>query len=327
MNEDDRSAHARLRQAFAAACAREGVRAAWRTGDLADGVEFEDQEGAPAALIRQHFGLELVAAGARADEIERLPREPGADEALVSRLATALDTAVRRIRVLLIEHNSYLSGGLPWVFGPADPVLVARGLSTYRYPKLAAVDVSATRASVRIRFAPGDLGAVTSSGFYVPTRIAGDFVATVRYELLEWQPGAATAAVALFAQDEPSLHRYYAQRNSEGTGAHAVLAHLDDLLLPGIPVAAPAGWFRVSRRGPLVQTWHRAAPDREFVLLGEIGGQPLEDLYLGAKIWSRHRSGALSAEFLALEIAGRVSSTQPAPPQTRPDPRDGTATS
>src|SRR5262245_16553065 len=84
----------RLCVAFAAACARENVRATLREAQHGLAVEFADQEEAPRDLILHHFGLELAAAGVGSDEILR-PRDD-LTEAHLQRLVQGLDTAIRR---------------------------------------------------------------------------------------------------------------------------------------------------------------------------------------------------------------------------------------
>ena len=313
----------RIADVFLRACQRESITAtATPRGNRLE-LAFVDQETAPASLILHHFGLELATAGVTSDE---LLRDDGPrDEAKLALQLAAVELAVRRIRVLLIEHNSYLSGGLPWVFPGGDAVLRARGLSVYRFPKLAAVAVTARGAAMRIAFAPGDLGAITSSGFYVPTRLAGDFEATVRYELPVWRPGPHTASVALFAQDEPSLHRYYSQRNSDPATPDAprVLANLEGRLWAGTQVRGSAGWFRLSRVASRVSAWHREAGASAFSLLGGVdsaAGNLAPDVYLGIKIWSPGSSDGLVADLHELTILGRTATEQPPLPVVRPDP-------
>ena len=69
-----------------------------------------------------------------------------------------------------------------------------RGLSIYRYPARAAVDVRPADDAIRITFHPGPLGAITSSGFYVPTLLRGDFSATIHYRIRRWRPGPRSPA-------------------------------------------------------------------------------------------------------------------------------------
>lgn len=312
---------ARIAEAFEDVCRREAIVATvQRHGDVLE-FAFADQETAPGSLILHHFGLELVAAGVAPSDVERVPADCTGAE--LERRVAAITTAVRRIRVLLIEHNSYLSGGLPFVFAGGPDRLRARGLCVYRFPKLAAVDVTAHGAAIRIAFAPGELGAITSSGFYVPTRFRGDFVATVRYELPVWRPGPHTAAVALFAQDEPSLHRYYSQRNSDPATPDAprVLANLEGALHPGVPVRGSAGWFRLVRRATTVTALHRGADDAAFRELGTVRSAAAPDLVFGCKIWSPGSSSGLVADLHDLVLDGALADEQAPEPALRPDPR------
>jgi len=324
LSEHNRDTKARWIAVFQTACEREGLTATIAAVPSGIFVHFAAQDAAPGELILHHFGLELSSAGARLEELLHPDPAITSDDSL--RIENAIDTALRRIRVLLIEHNSYLSGGLPWPFPGGADILRTRGLSIYRFPKLAAVDVTAREGTIRIAFAPGELGAITSSGFYVPTRVRGDFTVTARYELPVWRPGPHTASVALFAQDEPSLHRYYSQRNSDpmSQGASHVLANLEGALLRGQPVAGSAGWFRLVRRGGSVSAWHRGTDEVEFSALGRTpdpGALPAPDMYIGAKIWSPGRCEGLVADFSELTIEAEVPSEQPPMPELRPDPR------
>jgi hypothetical protein len=85
----------------------------------------------------------------------RLRPDPAAAEADVEAAQAAVRCAVGRLRTLLIELNSYLSGGLPWALGDAaDARLVQRGLAIYRFPAAAAVDVTGGTDCVRREPAP-----------------------------------------------------------------------------------------------------------------------------------------------------------------------------
>jgi hypothetical protein len=243
------------------------------------------------------------------------------DAAELDLACTAVAETLRRMRALLVELNSYLSGGLPWVFPGGHPTLRERGLAVYRYPCRAEVDVEPLGAGVRIAFREGPLGAVTSSGFYVPTRVRGDFRAEVRYELERWQPGERAACVALFVQDEPGVVRHYAQRTSHrGDGdAHAVLANFSDRLGEPYPCRGGAGRFRIERAGRRVRCWHRGAD--EWRLLGEHEEREAHDVFVGAKIWALEASGGLAARLDGLTIEGEIPTDQPPPVPVRPDPR------
>lgn len=308
-----------LLEAFAAACRREGVVASAAIEGDELRFAFAAQEAAPGELILAHFLPELRAAGAAVSPTGApLPRALAAR----AQLAQALGLAVRRIRILLIEHNSYMSGGLSCPFHDVPGLLRQRGLAIYRYPKSAAVSVATVGNAVRIDFAPGPLGPVTSSGFFLPINLAGDFTATLEYRLLRWQPGPRTASLALFAQDEPSLHRYYSQRSSDERAPerHFVFGNLGGQAGPHLPVEGSAGTFRLVRHGPVITAAHRVA-GAGYQDLHRLDRDPGADLLLGAKIWSSETSEGLCAELLDLQIIGQLAARQPMDPVVRPDPR------
>ena len=174
---------------------------------------------------------------------------------------------------------------------------------------------------VHIAFAPADLGEVTSSGFYLPTLFAGDFTVETDYVLGTWLPGSTDAACfALFAQNEASSLRYYAQRRSAGDGPAELLANFnnDDLSTPQ-PVTEPHGALRVQRRGDVVSCWHRA--EGEWMLLGEHRGDPADDVIIGSKIWSSGTAGTLEVELSDLHVDGEIPQDQIDAVPIRPDPR------
>jgi hypothetical protein len=309
----------RHRVAFAIVAAREKLAA--RIAENPARFEFDGQEGAGGALILEHFLLELGKQGIPAEAV--LAPAPGTDVCETERVLRGLEQALARVRTLLVEFNSYLSGGLPYVFATELSLLRERGLVVYRYPARAAVEVSADRArgSVRIAFAPGELGEVTSSGFFVPTRLAGDLEARVRYRLGTWSPGPDSACLALFAQNESSTLRYYAQLSAWGTPAR-LAAQASFRGETGEPrrIEAGPGELRLRRRGDTFAAWQRAAGG-EWLLLGERAGEPADELVLGCKIWSKVRCGGLEAELSELEIEGTPARDQGPPPAVRPDPR------
>ena len=308
----------RLRRAFSEACGDQDIRGSL-TGALgALDVSFAGQEGADAALMRHGFTEELRRAGVEWDE---LAGDGAPDEAALERYQIALRATLARMRVLLVELNSYISGGLAWVFPPAPEALSGRGLANYRFPARAAVDVTAQDDHVRIHVHEADLGEVTSSGFYVPAIVRGDFCATIRYRICAWQPGDAAVCMGLFAQDQPSGLRYYAMRRSSGERPHEVLANFSNQVFSDPqPAGNEEGWLRLERRGDLVTCSHRQGGD--WVILGEHRGDPPDDVLFGAKIWSSGRAGPFEAQLFDLQIEGELPSEQlPAVP-VKPDPRD-----
>jgi hypothetical protein len=310
----------RISAAFTAACAEAGIEAS--VTPVAGGLRFEfaDQQGIAAAMLQQHAVLELQKLHVSDDMLTR-PREDASEEE-VARLERAVREAVARVGSLMIAANSYLSGGLPWVFPGGAPLLRSRGLSTYRYPCRGATEVRADGEGIVIRFAAGALGTVTSSGFYVPTKLSGDFRATARYDLVDWRPGRRAASVALFAQDEAGQRRYYSQRNgaASGIGTHAALANLAGWLGPLRPVDSMSGWFCIERIGARVGAFHCGVDDR-FIALGDVTDDPNDELFVGAKVWSMEECDGLTVRISELTVEGDPAAAQPPMPEVREDPR------
>lgn len=308
-----------LRTAFAAKAAAERIEAVLTLEGERLALGFAGQEDARPEQLAEAFASELAAAGMDWDELRELAH---ADEAGLARRRAVLEHALARLRTLLVEYHSYMSGGLGWPFPGGSPALRARGLAIYRFPARAAVDVEADGTSVRIRFHPGALGEVTSSGIWVPTRVRGDFRATLAYELGLWRPGPEAASFALFAQDEPSTLRYYAQRRSAGDGAHELVANFTNTHFgQPIPVHDARGELRVERRGTSVRLSHRERG--AWTELGRHAGDPASDVVLGAKIWSGGSCDGLEARLLDLTIDGELPAEQIPPVPVRPDPRGG----
>jgi hypothetical protein len=285
-----------VERAFAAACARERIQA--RVARAAGRVTFEfaGQENAQPAQLLHHFELELRAAGVQPAQL--LAAEPAALDGLAR--------AVARMRTLLIEHNSFLEAGVPYVFAARDPVQRDAGLGLYRFPKAAAVALTWRPGAFRIAFAPGPLGEVTSSGFYLLARAAGDFTAEVRYGLELWQPGPDCACLGLFAQDARSTTRYYSQILSVAAPPRTwALASLEGAEGARVPVAGRTGWLRLGRRGTRMVAAHRDDGDPRWVPLGDRDAASGEPLHVGCKIWSKQSCGGLVAELTELRVGGR----------------------
>lgn len=310
----------RLRAAFERACREFEIRATLFGPAARMHLHFRGQENADSELIARVFQEELTNYGLAGGDLV-LPNAAMDDEA-VEEAARGLHATVARIRTLLIEHNSYLSGGVPYVFPTQDALLAERGLAVYRFPALADVEVAPSGEGMRIAFAPADLGKVTSSGFYVPTRVRGDFTVVARYRLGRWSPAGDSASLGLFAQDEPSERRYYAQRRSDTGGRrHEVLGNLAGKLFEPTPVRDGEGWFRLQRRGGKVTSWHRAVEEPDWRLLGEHQEDSPRDMIVGAKIWSSGPCEGLEAEILDLSIEAEIPADQPPHTAVRPDPR------
>jgi len=317
VHEDLAACGTRLVQAFESAARREDLRAGFVGPPALARVDFAAQEGVAAPLLRWHFDAEMQRLGA-------VPSEWCVAHAwtpqVEARLAAALAATAGRLRTKLIESNSYLSGGLPWVFATGDEVLRQRGLARYRYPKLAAVAVDAEPAGVRIAFAPGPLGPVVSSGFFVPTHLRGDFSVEIDYALPRWSSGPDSACFGLFFQNDLSTGRYYAQRTRSAAGDDTVLGSFDGHLTPSVPVRAARGALRLVRQGRTVTAWHREDQD-EWRELGRTDAATADDGIVGAKVWSKVSCDGLEAEVTALRLHATVAEGQGPPVPVRPDPR------
>lgn len=284
-------------------------------------LAFAGQEDAPPELIEQHFRRELADAGVRVRGPLLWPAELCRDAGARQRCAAAFAHALLRLRVLFVEYNSHLSGGLPWPFPGGCERLRARGLTFYRYPRRAPVDVAAVGSAMRIAFGVGELGAVTSSGFYVPTRLQGDVVLTIRYVLRQWHSGPDSACLGLFLQNEASTARYYAQIASTAAAPELRVAAAG---LQGEVVGHRAtdgdGWLRLVRTGGEVVAFHRPAGSDGFTELGRCAATG-DALVAGCKIWSKVRTDGLVADLFELEIDATLASEQPELLPARPDPR------
>lgn len=306
-----------LARTFAEAAAREQIDCGLVGPAALARVHIATQEGVAAPLLRWHFAAEMERAGVGGGEwvvAHALWPE------LEPRLAAAVRATLGRLRTLLVESNSYLSGGLPYVFATDSAVLRERGLARYRYPKRGEVDVTTEGDRVRIRFAAGSLGPITSSGFFVPTHIRGDFTVEAEYELRQWSHGPDSACFGLFFQNELSTGRYYAQRTAARGAPEAVHGSFDGVLTPGRSVRGSRGAFRLARRGAVVTAWHRE-DGGDWQELGRTEHATTDDGILGAKIWSKLACEGLEAEVVGLRIEADPVPDQAPPVAARPDPR------
>ncbi len=311
----------RLAAAFAEECAANDVRGRLTGGPEVYAIAFEGQEDASPELMRRAFLDELRHAGVLATETLTLTLHPEMDAAAAAFAEEALRHGARRLRTLLVEHNSYLSGGLRYPFPPSAAGVAERGLAIYRFPKTGNVDVTAEGDRIRIAFKPGDVGPITSSGFYLPTLISGDFTVDADYELRGWHPDAVEpGCFALFAQNEDSSHRYYAQRMSSGDGPHRLVASHVDQLSPERAVDGDRGSFRVTRAGDVMTCFHRQ-PGADWIALGTAPAPPESEMILGAKIWAKLRCGGLCVDIYNLRIDGRLADRQIPPVPVVQDPR------
>ncbi len=306
--------------AVTAAAAQHEVLAAFEGPPAMPQLVFADQEGASSALIGQHFAAELLAAGCRVDGPLLLPASVLRDG--VAGPARAFAHALGRARTLLIEFNSHLSGGLPFVWPGGDDRLRARGATFYRYPRLAAVEVGPQDGAMRIAFAGGPLGAVTSSGFYLPTRLCGDVDVAVRFVLHRFAAGPDATCLGLFLQNEASTARYYAQVSSHADAPQerrVALGHAG-ALLGRRRIDGDAGWLRLVRRGGAVHAYHRPDAASAWQLLGSVPATA-DDLVVGAKIWSKVATDGIVADLHDLAVDAEPAADQPPLLEPRPDPR------
>lgn len=316
---DDFASGQRFVEVFAAECAAQDVRGALRGGPARYAIEFAGQEDASPELMGRAFRAEMEAAGALVTTELVWPAGMTADD--LAHAEGILRHCVRRIRTLLVEHNSYLSGGLRYPFAATLPGVAERGLAIYRFPKHGPVTVSAREDRVRIEFDPGEVGAITSSGCFVPTLIQGDFTLEAEYEILRWAPDdVEPICFAVYAQNQDSTHRYYGQRMSVGSDHHELTFSHVDQLSPIQPVEGPQGAFRVQRDGEVMRGFHRS-PGGDWTALGTAEAPPQTDMVLGAKIWTKLRSGGICVEIYNLRIDGRMAAEQIPPVPVVQDPR------
>jgi hypothetical protein len=315
---EEMAAHgARLREAFTAAAAAEQIAAELVGPAALMRVQVAAQEGVAAPLLRWHLAAEMQRLGVEANEwLVAHALSPAVADAM----AAALRGTMARARTLLIESNSYLSGGLPYVFATANEFLRERGLARYRYPKLADVEVSAVHGRMRIAFAAGALGPVTSSGFFVPTRLRGDFTVEAEYELVRWTSGPDAVCFGLFFQNELSTGRYYAQRTIASSGSDTVHGSFDGVLTAARRAGARRGALRLARERSRVTAWHRDEGG-EWHELGTTDSATTDDGILGAKVWAKVACDGIVAEVTALTIVAEWVPDQAPPVTARPDPR------
>ncbi|HZN40687.1 MAG TPA: hypothetical protein VFD82_17920 [Planctomycetota bacterium] len=322
--------HARLEQlgrglieAAERVAQREQLQIEWRGPESMPALAWRGQEGADGALIDHHFALELAALGwhVRGPVLFGSALRRRGPEALHA----AFDRALARIRVKLIEYNSYLTSGVPYAFAGGDPVLRARGISLYRYPRLGATRVAPVPdgAGMRIDFARGPLGEVTSSGFFLPTAFVGDLDVAARYVLRRWQAGPDSACLGLFLQNAASSARYYSQVMSTADRPHerTVAASLAGQVSARVPAPADSGWLRLVRRGDTVLAFWRADAACPWRQLGECRPATNDPLIVGAKIWSKIACDGLIADIVELTAQGQVANEQEPLLGPQPDPR------
>ncbi|MBI3847792.1 MAG: aminotransferase class III-fold pyridoxal phosphate-dependent enzyme [Planctomycetes bacterium] len=310
----------RLRTRFAEAAARESAGARLVGPPAIMDLEFDPREGVEGDVQVAAFVAELRRRGVLAGP--RWMPSPMLDDAAMETFTEALPPAFRRVHAVVVERNAHVSGGLAYPFATTSPLVRARGLASYRYPTRGPARVRVTAGGVAVEIAPGPLGDVTSAGFFVPTRVHGDFVATIDYRLGRFEPGVSDACIALFAHDELSTVRYYAQRNASAAAPNDDRAYgnASGKLSPPLSVRGMEGAFRLERRGGLVRFAHRS--DGRWDDLGPAVAAEARDLVIGAKLWGVGESGGLDVEFVDLRLDGTFPPEQMPLVPPRPDPLD-----
>jgi hypothetical protein len=314
----DLAAHAReLHATFAEAGAREALTIELLGPPALARIRIPPQESAPGPLLGAKYREELARFGAQ-------PSEWLVTHALwpawLPSLRRSVVRATSRLRTILVEVNSYLSGGLTWPFAEGDPLTRKRGVAVYRYPKLGNVDVVAEPGAMRITFHAGALGPITSSGFYVPTHLGGDFSIEADYELTQWSSGPDSACVGLFFQNDLSTGRYYAQRRLAG-GEDQVYAGLDGEVSAMRDAGPRRGTFKLTRAGRVVTAAHRRGDAAEFVELGSTTHATDDDGILGLKIWSKVACDGIEVRVSSWRLVATPCPDQQSPLAPRPDPR------
>ena len=314
----------RLAETFRTTCREQDIQGTIEGGGTEWRIEFSGQETAPGALMGEALRVELLDAGILCADTIRL--HAAMDETAAQHMEAVIRHGVQRLRTLLVEYNSYLSGGLRYAFPPSADGLAERGLAIYRFPKLAEVDVTAVEDRIRIAMHKGPLGKVTSSGFYLPTLLTGTFSVEADYEFCDWQPSATEpGCFALFAQNEDSARRYYAQRMSAAGEPHRLVASMVDVLSTELPVTGSRGSFRIVRQSATITCFHRTSGDEEWLFVGDAPAPPDAEMLVGAKIWSKLECGGLTVEIANFRVDGRLADRQVPPVPVVPDPRSNSA--
>ncbi len=324
VSEAIRAHAAQLRAQIEAHSKSQEIRIAFDGDAAMPRLHFLGQEDAPGDLIAQHFAHELRLAGVHSSGPILLTASMRSDSNERQRIANAFGHALVRIRALLVEYNSHLSGGLPWPFATGRDALRSRGLTFYRYPRRAEVDVEPNGEAMRIAFGSGPLGPVTSSGFFVPTRLVGDVTLTIRYALRKWNAGPDSACLGLFFQNEASTARYYAQviSTADAPTARSVAAGLAGNVMGRTPIDGDHGWLRLSRVGSTLTASWRSASDAPWIQLGQCDATS-DALIAGCKIWSKVTTDGLVADLYELQIDGELAKEQPELLAAKSDPRRG----
>lgn len=277
---------------------------------------FEPQFGASSEWLSRTFHDELAA---RLD-VGSVWRVAAMDGIEVAHAVESVKTALRRTRSRLVDTDSWISGGLTWPFHVADPVLRERGVATYRAPARANAELTIRRDLVTIELPAADCGDVVSAGIWVPTPLAGDFVAGATYALEPWIAGAREACLGLYAVAPDGTFRVYAQRVSRADDPDYVVADVDGRC--GTSRATPrrrVGELRIASERGSIFAWHRE--DSSWTWLARARVPPAKSLIVGIKVWASGFSGPLTARITGLALEGKPDVDPTPPPSARPDPR------
>lgn len=316
----DSEAARRIRAAFEAACTEQKVHGKLTERDGGWAVSFEPQAGADGGTIAGAYRDELAAVGVVVEDSLRPARDMS--PALIERACEAVQHGIERLAALMVQHNSYYRGGLPFPFPPSAPGFDAKGLGSYRYPSDAWADVELEPDAAVIRFAPGDLGVVTSCGFFVPVLVEGDFTITVDFVLRRWRPAPDDATCfGVLTSDDQVPERYHAQIMSTGDGPLYALAEMQGELSPVREISGDRGSLRMVRAGDTLTSLYRGEGG-DWIELGRSAAPVSPVQILGAKVWGKKICGGIEVAVPRFELEGKISQREVPPPPVRPDPRE-----
>lgn len=308
----------RLREAFEEACKSESLKARIEGSAGCLHIRFDDQIGLPSDRITSIFLEEMAKLGVLAGQ--RLYPSPVMTEQELHRACEAIRLSLSLTRKRMVESGSFFSGSLAFPFDRNPSLVKERGLALYRFPVAAAVDLCVKENGIKIRFEAGDLGEITSSGFWIPTWLVHDFSIRMRYAVHAWKPGDQPACFGMWIANRTTSFTCYAQRTTENPAPTRLGAVMGDRPLHHAAEAGmEAGEFRITREGKRIVTWHRA--EGSWLTLAEIDQDDPEDMITGAKIWAHGKSGPLEVEVVEITIEATPSGNQDDPPPFQKDPR------
>lgn len=307
-----------LKSAFLDACAREGFHITIESDANSLRLIFEEQAGQSGERLHALFNEEMTNAGIDmgAEIIDRLM----SGEQDPQQFKNAFREALGMLRKRLVDLNSFTSGHVAYPFDPPAYLFGKRGIALYRYPIPADVELAAGSGRVSIRFAPGDLGEITSSGFWVPTWLAGDFDIRMRYSIKAWETGDKPACFGMWIANKTTGFTCYAQRTTEPPEPTKVGALMGDLPLHHAAVVdQDEGELRIKRESERVTALYRNHGD--WLFMADIDQEMREDMIFGAKIWSHGECGPLEAEISDIIVSAALSPHQDTPPPFVEDAR------